>query len=266
MLIDFHIHAYADEIADRAVQKLRDTANCEVYTNGRIDDTKDKLRQWGIDYGVLLPVATKPTQQTTINNWAISQQKDNILAFGTVHPDSEDVQSELERIAESGLHGVKLHPDYQGHFMFEPCMQEIYKKCGELGLPVIIHMGYDPVSDMTYHAMPCDLAEMAEKYPDCTFIGAHMGGMGNWERVLHYVKDCGNIYFDTAFCAKYMPDEMFMRMFEAYGEDRILFASDLPWSNPNDEIAMISRMPISDTAKEKIFYKNAARLLKLNLI
>lgn len=25
MYIDFHIHAYADEIADRAVQKLKDT-------------------------------------------------------------------------------------------------------------------------------------------------------------------------------------------------------------------------------------------------
>ena len=35
MYIDFHIHAYADEIADRAVQKLKDTANCNVYTNGR---------------------------------------------------------------------------------------------------------------------------------------------------------------------------------------------------------------------------------------
>lgn len=45
MYIDFHIHAYADEIADRAVQKLKDTANCNVYTNGRIDDTRQKLKE-----------------------------------------------------------------------------------------------------------------------------------------------------------------------------------------------------------------------------
>lgn len=127
MYIDFHIHAYADEIADRAVQKLKDTANCNVYTNGRIDDTRQKLKAWGIDYGVLLPVATKPTQQTTINNWANEQNHGNIISFGTVHPDSEELCSELERISSLGLHGVKLHPDYQGHFMFEPCMQRIYK-------------------------------------------------------------------------------------------------------------------------------------------
>ena len=99
MYIDFHIHAYADEIADRAVQKLKDTANCNVYTNGRIDDTRQKLKEWGVDYGVLLPVATKPTQQTTINNWAKEQNHGNIISFGTVHPDSEELYSELERIS-----------------------------------------------------------------------------------------------------------------------------------------------------------------------
>lgn len=265
MYIDFHIHAYADEIADRAVQKLKDTANCNVYTNGRIDDTRQKLGEWGIDYGVLLPVATKPTQQTTINNWANEQNHGNIISFGTVHPDSEELCNELERISSLGLHGVKLHPDYQGHFMFEPCMQRIYEKCGELGLPVILHMGYDPISSMTFHAMPADLAEMAKKYPDCTFIGAHMGGMANWERVLYYIRDARNIYFDTAYCAEYMSDEMFMEMYRAYGEDRILFGSDLPWSDPHDEIRMIDRMPISDSAKDKIFYKNAAKLLKIDI-
>lgn len=118
---------------------------------------------------------------------------------------------------------------------------------------------------MISHAMPCDLAEMAEKYPDCKFIGAHMGGMMNWERVLHYIKDTSNIYFDTAYCANFMSDEMFMEMFRAYGEDRILFGSDLPWSYPRDEINMIDRMPISDSAKDKIFYKNAAELLKIDI-
>lgn len=116
MYIDFHIHAYADEIADRAVQKLKETANCNVYTNGRIDDTRQKLKEWGIDYGVLLPVATKPTQQTIINNWAKEQNHGNIISFGTVHPDSEELCSELERISSLGLHGVKVTSGLSGAF------------------------------------------------------------------------------------------------------------------------------------------------------
>lgn len=263
MYIDFHIHAYADAIAEKAMSKLQSTANVSVYTNGRMDDTRKKLNEWGIDYGVLLPIATKPTQQTTINNWAIEHNNGNIISFGTVHPDSPDMESELERLVQAGIKGIKLHPAYQQCFMFEQRMQSIYRKCEELGLIVTLHMGYDPVSPKTMYAMPYDLAIMAEKFPKLTFIGAHMGGMNNWESVLHYLKGAENVYLDTAFIADFMNDEMFCRMVEEYGEDKILLGSDLPWSNPLDEIAMVERAAISQSAKEKIFCKNAVKLLGL---
>ena len=264
MYIDFHIHAYADEIAARAVQKLKDTAQVDAFTDGTIADTRKKLEQWGIAKGVLLPVATKPTQQTTINTWAIENNHGNIISFGTVHPYSDSVEQELERIAAAGIKGIKLHPDYQDCYMFDTRMQAIYKKCDELGLMVVLHMGYDPVSPKTHHAMPYDLAEMAEKYPSVTFIGAHMGGMNNWESVLRYLTGAPNVYIDTAFIAPFMSDEMLLRMVSEYGEEKILLASDLPWSRPTDEIAMIERVIKSEAAKEKIFYKNAAALLGLD--
>ena len=44
-----------------------------------------------------------------------------------------------------------------------------------------------------------------------------------------------------------------------------MFGSDLPWSDPHEEIRMIDRMPISDSAKDKMFYKNAAELLKIDI-
>lgn len=263
MYIDFHIHAYADAIADRAMKKLQETAEVDVFTNGRMDDTRSKLSEWGVDYGVLLPIATKPTQQTTINNWAIENNHGNIISFGTVHPDSTDKEEELERIAEAGLKGIKLHPAYQQCFMFERRMQEIYKKCEELGLIVTLHMGYDPVSPKVTYAMPSDLARMAEKFPGLKFIGAHMGAMSNWESVLYYLTGAENVYLDTAFIADYMEDGMLERMVKEYGEDKILFGSDLPWSKPSKEISLINRVNISDTAREKIFYRNAVKLLGL---
>lgn len=266
MYIDFHIHAYADEIAERALKKLKETAEVDAFTDGTVQNTRKKLEQWGIAKGVLLPVATKPTQQSTINSWAIENNFGNIVSFGTVHPYSDSIEYELERIAAAGLKGIKLHPDYQDCFMCDEHMQAIYKKCGELGLIIVLHMGYDPVSPKTRHAMPSDLAEMAEKYPHVTFVGAHMGGMNNWESVLYYLKGAPNVYIDTAFIAPFMSDEMLCRMVNEYGEDKILLASDLPWSIPTDEIKMIQRAVKSKTAKEKIYYKNAAALLGLDLI
>ena len=62
---------------------------------------------------LILPVATKPSQQTNINNWAAEIQGEDTYCCGSVHPDAEDVLDEIERIKSLGLCGVKLHPEYQ---------------------------------------------------------------------------------------------------------------------------------------------------------
>lgn len=236
-----------------------------VYTDGTVASTRRVLESCGVDRGVVLPIATKPAQTQVINDWAIKHSHGNFICFGTVHPNSDCIESELERLAAAGIRGIKLHPDYQQCFMFEPRMQPIYRKCEELGLIISLHMGYDPVSVRTRHAMPCDLAQTAEKYPALKLVGAHMGGMSNWERVLYYLRGADNVWLDTAFCAEFITDEMFCRLLDCVGEDRILLGSDLPWSLPSVQIDMIRQLDIPDAAKRKIFFDNAAALLGLNV-
>lgn len=265
MLIDSHIHAFADSIAVRAVEKLEETAGIKAYTDGTIKGAEALLEKCGIDYGVLLPVATKPTQQTTINNWAKAEYKGRFIAFGTVHPMAQDACDELYRIKSLGLKGVKLHNDYQGIFIFDDCCKAVYKRCEELGLPVVFHMGYDPVSPRVHRAMPYDLLELHENYPKLKIIGAHMGGEMAWESVYHYIAGVENIWLDTAFTAGIIDEKLFYEIVKKHGADRVLFGSDLPWSSPEREIAMIDRLPVSSEDKEKIYWKNTAELLQLSL-
>lgn len=263
MIIDTHIHAYTDSLAERVVKKLTATADCPCYTDGTIAGARELLANSGIDYGVILPIATKPTQQHTINNWVNDISGGSIIPFGTVHPLAEDALDELDRIAEMGFKGVKLHHDYQGVYIFDEACHRIYKRLEELKLPVVFHMGYDPVSPLCHHAMPYDLIELSERYPKLNFIGAHMGGNYMWEHVLRYAAGLPNVYFDTAFVAKDIDRELFAAIVKKHGIDRILFASDLPWSDPKDEIALVEGLDVSDGDKDKIFFKNAVELLKL---
>lgn len=263
MYIDFHIHAYSDEIAERAMQKLKNTADVDTYTNGRLDDTRQKLTEWGFDYGVLLPIATKPAQQNTINNWAIENNNGNIISFGTVHPAAFDIEEELNRIAQAGLKGVKLHPAYQGVFLFDERYDMIFSICERLGLIVVLHMGYDPVSPKVMHAMPYDLRELALNHPDLAIVAAHGGGMNNWESSVKYLADCPNVYIDTAFLEAFISEEQFNSLLSAFSPDRILFGSDLPWSSPELEKNLIERSNLPESEKQKIYYKNAAQLLWL---
>ena len=96
MIIDTHIHAYTDSLAERVVKKLSAIGECPCYTDGTIAGARELLKKSGIDYGVILPIATKPTQQTTINNWVKETGTGSIIPFGTVHPLAADALDELE--------------------------------------------------------------------------------------------------------------------------------------------------------------------------
>ncbi len=265
MYIDTHIHAFTESIAKRALDRLSESAKITPSTDGTLSGAVKLLDESGIDYGVMLPIATKPSQPRTINDWAKSVSDGKIISFGTVHPYSEDAVEETERVHSLGLKGLKFHNDHQGIFLFDEKCLPVYKKCEQLGLPIVFHMGYDPISPFVHRAMPYDLLWLHEKCPHLKIIGAHMGGMQAWEAVHHYIAGVPNIYLDTACMAGNIDEGMFAAIVKKHGCDRILFGSDLPWSIPKREMELVDRLPITDDEKDRIFCRNAIELLGLNV-
>ena len=264
MIIDFHIHAFPNDIAERAINTLSEVVNVQCHTNGTMDDTRRLLEEQRIDYGVLLPIATKPTQQFTINSWAAEQFNGRIISFGTVHPDAPDVEEEIYRIKSLGLKGIKIHPDYQNVFLFEEKMKPIYRLCEELKLPLLMHMGYDPLSPAVRHAMPYHLLTITEEFPKLKIIGAHLGGVFAWEEVLFYLCGRDNIWLDTAHLAGWIEPKLLTAIIKKHGADKILFASDCPWHKPQMELELIETLPLTEAEKERIYWKNATELLEIN--
>ena len=265
MVIDFHTHAFNDKIAEKAIAKLEVVSNQKAYSNGKIDAIDEIAKSGVIDKAVLLPVATKPTQQTIINDWAkeMGDKYENIIPFGSVHPFSEDVFEELQRIKEMGLYGVKLHPDYQEFFIDDEKVFPVYEKCAELSLPVIFHAGWDPLSPDLVHAPPKASRKAHEAVPQMTMILAHMGGMKHWEEVLEYIAGLENIYLDTAYTVNFMPTDIFREIVLKHGADKILFGSDFPWHKSSMEKEFIESLDFSDEDKKKILGENAKKLLGL---
>lgn len=264
MYIDFHIHAFDEKVAERAMAKLSECASLTPFTDGTILDTIRTFDECGVDKGVLLPIATKPSQQTMLNDWSKSQESDRIIPFGSVHPDADDAIDELIRIKKLGLKGIKLHPDYQNFVIDDERLFPIYQKCAELDLPIVFHAGFDTVSPDFVHAVPEHSARAFKAVPNMTMILAHLGGYLHSDEVEeHLVGLKGNLYFDTAFTAGNISDEQCERIIKNHGADRILFASDCPWHKCNFEIDMINRLNLTDDEKQMIFYKNAVKLLKL---
>lgn len=264
MIIDFHTHAFTDSVAGKAISSLSETSGIAPLTDGTVKNLIEFMSKEGVEKSVILPVATKPSQQITINNWASSVSDEHIISFGTLFPFSDNILEEAERIKSLGLHGVKFHCEYQKFFPDDPHMYPVYQKLAELGLPVIFHGGWDPVSTDIIYATPEHFAKAISDNPKLTFIIAHLGGMKMWEDVeKHLAGKFDNLYLDTSCLSRYIAPETLYNIIRLHTPDKILFGSDSPWDKPSDITVMINNLPLSDSEKEKIFYLNAKKLLNI---
>ena len=264
MLIDFHTHCFPEKIASMAMEKLSfASGGLKNNTDGTLNGLRQSMKAGGVTVSVALSIATNAGQQKKVNDFAASiNNGEDIIAFGSVFPDSVDVLEELERIKALGLKGVKLHPDYQRFFVDDEKMKPIYKKIGELGLITIFHAGADYGFPPPYGGTP-ERMEKALSWFDSPVIAAHWGGIGCYKQVLERL--CGkNIYFDTSFGYGQMPKYYAQKILDKHGADKILFGTDTPWHTPQMEKRLLSSLSISDSDMEKITHKNAERLLGIN--
>ena len=264
MIIDFHVHAFPDALAAKALPLL---SKCSGGVKPNYDATISGLESYlaknNVDYAVVLNIATNPHQEKKVNDFAISLlEKKNIIPFGSVHPDSPNALSELERLAKAGIRGIKLHPDYQHFFVDDEKMFPIYKKIAELGFITVFHAGVDIGYPKPVHCTPERLLRVLDLFGDAPVVAAHFGGWLLWDSVLEDL--CGTkVYLDTAFSSGKMPPDYAKELIKAHGADKVLLGSDMPWSDTLDEVRFVQSLELSAEDEEKILSNNAKRLLNI---
>lgn len=261
MLIDFHTHCFPDNLAPKVIPKLSDASGgLEPFTDGTVAGLKKSMENNNIEASVVLNIATNPHQQTKVNDFAASiNDNKNIFSFGSVHFESPDVFDELERIKAMGLKGIKLHPDYQGFEADDPKMKPIYQKISSLGLICVFHSGRDHGFKPPYNNTPEKMLK-AFSWFSSPVIAAHWGGVGCYEDVLNLLAG-SDVFFDTSFGYSMMPKYFAQKILDKHGADKMVFGTDTPWHTAKMEMRLLDSLDISQSDKEKIFYKNACALL-----
>ena len=271
MLIDFHTHLFPDNIAQRAMEALK---NGIIKAQGRLllepqtDGTRAGLirsmDKYGVDTSIVMPIATSPTQHTRINQFAkeITDEK-RIISFGSVHPRQEDWEETLENVAETGLKGIKMHPEFQDFFIDEEITEKIVKKCQELGLWILFHCGEDYGYKPPFRCTPQRLRNLIDKTGGSNIIAAHFGSFRMWDDVERYLVGT-DIYMDTSMASGLLEGDKGREMVLAHGAEKILFGSDNPWHNPSQALDFVHSMKLQKEMEELILYKNAQRILQLH--
>lgn len=262
MIIDFHVHCFSDDIAQKAITTLSECSKIPARTDGTLAGIRQSMKKAGIDKSVIMSIATKPRQVVKINRWAMSIPGNDIIPFGTVHPGFEHWESELEIIHGAGIKGIKLHPDYQEFYVDSPEIFPIYEKAAELGLVVLFHAGHDIGLPPPYHCTPERMRNVVRALPEAKLVAAHMGGYDYWDEVERCLAG-ENLYFDTSYSLHKMSHEQFIRIVSKHGLDKILFGTDSPWRDQSEELKRLLDMKLPEDTTEAILGGNAARLLGL---
>lgn len=264
MVIDFHTHTFPDRMAEKTVAHLAKLGGLPPHTDGKRGSLLASMRAHGVDKSVVLPVATTPKQERSIN--ALSAElngKDGIFYAGAIHPDCEDVEATLDGIKASGLFGIKLHPDYQGVHFDDKRYLRIMREAAKRGLIIITHAGIDVGFRDHVHCTPKMILRVLEELSgviDNKLILAHMGSYEMPDEVLQAL--CGKpVYMDTAAVLDLYPEKC-VEIIRRHGADKILFATDSPWKHQGDYLRLFQSLPLRDAEKELILHQNAEKLLQ----
>lgn len=252
MLYDVHTHAFHPKIAPKVLGQLQDHYHIRPKGTGLVDDLLARAKAAGLDRVVVHTAATAPAQVTPANNWAVQLQRghDEVLAFGTIHPASQDWQEQLDRLELACIPGLKLHPDFQGFCLDDKRLWPILE-AARGRFVIMVHVG-DRLPPDQNPSCPMKLARILDDFPGLTVIGAHFGGWHHWRWSLEVLAG-RDVWMDTSSSLPFLDDAMLLDFFRRHPSERILFGSDWPLFDPAEELERLrSRLGLTSREVEEM--------------
>lgn len=268
MIIDAHTHVYPDRIA-KAVEEasVRDVSDgAELFGSLSISGLIHSMQRNSINASIAFCLADRPGVVKAANDFIMAVcDKKRVFGLGTIHPDFEDYEAELNRLRRNGIKGIKWSSLFQKFVLDEKRMLRIYEAMGN-DMIAYFHMGRGP-GKFTDHvnSTPVRLATVLEMFPEMKVVAAHFGGLQMLAEGRQLIGK--NLYLDTSWNPSLdeLEPTIVADIIKEHGSNKILFATDYPFCDVKREISAVCRLPLNEEDKERILWKNANELFNLQI-
>lgn len=217
-------------------------------------------------------IATAPVTNEYVHAMWKRHPKRIIQCWGAVEPAKGEIAILQARkaVTELGFIGFHFHPIMQHFAVNDRRYYPLFEEINALGAAVMIDVGTTGMGAglpgghgaKIRHAHPASIDELAADFPDLKIIMAHPGWP--WvEETTAVALHKGNVYWEmSGWAPKYFPGNLKVDM-RGRLQDKIMFGSDYP-SMPYARILKEwGELGYKDEVMEKIFHRNAERVLGL---
>jgi predicted TIM-barrel fold metal-dependent hydrolase len=144
----------------------------------------------------------------------------------------------------------------------DPLLDPICERAGRHGLPVLHHIWQHRTRDWPNQEISdgADLARLAGRHANVSFILAHIGGGGDWSHTFPAVKDSPNVFPDLSGSG--IDRGMLDQAVDALGAQRLLWACDLTMETGLTKLRALEVIGLSHDDMADIRWRNAARIFK----
>lgn len=258
-IADMHTHIFPAKISARATAAVGQFYDISMqYPSGESEMLLEAERPLHTEKMLICSVATTPKQVRSINDFLAAEcaAHPEFYGFAALHADYPDIPEEVDRAIAMGLHGIKLHPDFQRTAIDHPKAYRIYEVI-EGRLPVLIHLG-DYRHDFSHPRM---LAQVMRDFPKLKVLASHLGGYALWDEAEEVLHGGENIRFDTSSSVNMMSPERARRLIRKFGAECCIFGTDFPMWSPKVEAERLLALGLTETEYQGIFYDNAQKFL-----
>lgn len=262
--IDFHTHAFPDELAERAMKVLLEEgqkkSGVTAHLDGRLSSLLAGMDKNNIEKSVVCSIATRPRQFDPIISWSGRIKSERIIPFPSLHPDDPDFADRILRIRDEGFKGIKFHPYYQGFTIDEERLFPIYEKICEKNLIVVMHTGFDLAFDRKRICDPEKIVRVMDTFPELKMVTTHLGAWEDWDEVEKWLVG-KKIFMEISFALDLLDREKARRIILNHPKEYVLFGTDSPWTGQDKTLALLKGLELGPELEERILRKNGINIL-----
>ena len=188
---------------------------------------------------------------------AIAHAPQRVVGFVYLNPKhAEASQSEINRCVRDGpMIGIKLLTAIRCN---QPELDPIVRRAVELKIPVLQHTFIKAGGNGPSESVPSEMAELAARHPDASFICAHTGA--EWERGIRDLRTSKNVCAEVSGSD---PTAGFVEMaVRELGPERVSYGSDAGGRSFASQLAKVMSADIPDKAKRLVLGGNLRRMLQ----